>query len=432
MKKVALLMTVGTGIKGKEEESRDSQGHGIAFAIERSNPEKIVFFCTKESEKTLEYVLRYLKDNKLKKIFNSSERIMLRSYSDPILIIRDIKPKFEEVKSNNDKIIVVPTFGTKAMTSVIFNLGVLYKSELYSVEGDRGENGIVKKGTETWQEQNVYLIFDMFYFDKVKDFFNRNNFDASSEYLNNIISDKIEELKKSELRTLIEGFSSWDKFDHKNAYIKLKELENELRKKFESNIEFVKGICSLEHEIKNLEKKGNKDENVKQKKCKLIQLLMIDLLANASRRISEGRYDDAVARLYRLVELIAQYRLYSNYNLSTNEFFDEVSTSEDLCMRKFNEGEMEEYVDKEGKLKIGLKKSYSLLEKLDDDIGKKFVGDEDMKKLLGIRNNSILAHGINPVDKKTAENLLSKVENMIKGIIENYEKLIEGARFSKL
>ena len=42
------------------------------------------------------------------------------------------------------------------------------------------------------------------------------------------------------------------------------------------------------------------------------------MLENASRRITDqGRYDDGVARLYRVVEMWHQWRLLDHYSIST-------------------------------------------------------------------------------------------------------------------
>lgn len=40
-----------------------------------------------------------------------------------------------------------------------------------------------------------------------------------------------------------------------------------------------------------------------------------DLILNAERRAVQERYDDAVARLYRAVEMVAQVRLQSEWGL---------------------------------------------------------------------------------------------------------------------
>ena len=138
-----LLMTVGTGIKGKEEESIDSQGHGIAYAIRKIYPDKIIFLVTEESKKTLNYVEKYLEDSILKSRFLKSEKIELSSYSNINALIKEISDIFEKNKYNN--LVIVPTFGTKDMSIGLSIAGVIYDAEIYSVEGDR-ENGIVVKG----------------------------------------------------------------------------------------------------------------------------------------------------------------------------------------------------------------------------------------------------------------------------------------------
>jgi hypothetical protein len=46
---------------------------------------------------------------------------------------------------------------------------------------------------------------------------------------------------------------------------------------------------------------------------------MIDLIANARRRAEEGFYDDAVGRLYRTMEMLAQFELLTKYDQDTSD-----------------------------------------------------------------------------------------------------------------
>lgn len=46
--------------------------------------------------------------------------------------------------------------------------------------------------------------------------------------------------------------------------------------------------------------------------------IITDVFQNARRRSSEGNYDDAVARLYRCLEMVVQYVLLLEYNLSSS------------------------------------------------------------------------------------------------------------------
>jgi hypothetical protein len=58
--------------------------------------------------------------------------------------------------------------------------------------------------------------------------------------------------------------------------------------------------------------------------------------------------------------------------------------------------------------------------------------NERLKDLLKKRNNSILAHGLEPIDKKTAEELFKQVKNHAISIISNFDELVEMGRFPKL
>ena len=150
---------------------------------------------------------------------------------------------------------------------------------------------------------------------------------------------------------------------------------------------------------------------------------LLDLLNNAQRRINEGKYDDAVARLYRAMELISQIRL-NQYN-----FMDKSMINSDKTFQ----------VDK-NKLKKKLSKTalaeisnwnpsgwnYDNVEFLDLDSGNnykllnivskesKYDLSDSTKKLVSNyykinprvqkRNKSILAHGLRPLNEKEAEN----------------------------
>ena len=62
-------------------------------------------------------------------------------------------------------------------------------------------------------------------------------------------------------------------------------------------------------------------------------------------------------------------------------------------------------------------------------LGKRFLEDTKMRGLLSRRNQSILAHGINPINKEIYTNLLKKTTEYAKETIENLQQLIEGSKF---
>src|SRR5262249_19673879 len=63
---------------------------------------------------------------------------------------------------------------------------------------------------------------------------------------------------------------------------------------------------------------------------------------------------------------------------------------------------LQKYLDpRDGKLKVPLVAAYQLLEALGNDLGHAFMArQEDMLKLLSMRNSSPLGHGENPVGQE--------------------------------
>lgn len=141
--------------------------------------------------------------------------------------------------------------------------------------------------------------------------------------------------------------------------------------------------------------------------------LVHDLMANARRRGREGRYGDAVARLYRAIEAMAQHRLDSEYGIKTSGVpYDQVP--EELARRWWDGagnggGSVGDEVLEPRK--IGLREAYTLLEHFGDDLALRFresvVETPKNEGALTARNMSILAHGFQPVGEKVYERLWS-------------------------
>ena len=137
---------------------------------------------------------------------------------------------------------------------------------------------------------------------------------------------------------------------------------------------------------------------------------MLDLLVNAGRRLDECRFDDAVARLYRLLEFMAQARLYNEYDIETGAVRPEQVPESDLKEQVFSGGTVE--------MQLGLRRAYELLSLLNDDWGRRF--DDiwgELRKYLDIRNGSILAHGFQPVDEHKTRKMFEHVSEFLLGCI---------------
>jgi len=279
---------------------------------------------------------------------------------------------------------------------------MLYHKKLSLVAGKRGENGIVVPGTEKIVEQSLYSAYDKLLFDQVKTLFNSYRFKDAKSVLNQIvISDG-----KEKFEQLIEAYDLWDKFDHRTAFKILGEISD-------MQISQNKGFLGKLNRMEKYE-----------------TLILVDLINNASRRIEEGKYDDAVARLYRTIELIAQIKL-------AGEGLDDLSEQkfmiEDLKRKKVDIRGYEDYADEKGRLKLGLSNKFNLLKDMGwEEADKVYLENNKLKDLLKKRNSSILAHGLEPVEKKTATELFDAVKEYAKIILPELNELLEDASFPKL
>jgi CRISPR-associated protein (TIGR02710 family) len=184
------------------------------------------------------------------------------------------------------------------------------------------------------------------------------------------------------------GYGLWDAFDHKGAWNKLQEAKKalEMATVFGGPPGIKPLVNVLKENLAFLEK-------IVLSKQEIIPELFLDLLANAQRRANvEQRYEDAVARLYRALEVLAQVRLAQKGIRST--------AVDPMKLPGSLRGEFsQKYTsDIDGKIKIPLQAAFKLLKESGDELGLAFEKQwNNLKALLEARNSSLLAHGFTPI-----------------------------------
>jgi CRISPR-associated protein (TIGR02710 family) len=129
--------------------------------------------------------------------------------------------------------------------------------------------------------------------------------------------------------------------------------------------------------------------------------LILDLLANARRRMDEQRWDDATARLYRAIEATAQLRLAERGIPDTGS----------VPLEQIPEPLRSELASqaRSGQVKLGLQEAWHVLKRLDEPAAAPFfdasLADPE-KSPLAARNQSILAHGFAPASEENTRRLL--------------------------
>ena len=372
-----MVVTVGTGTRADTNIVAP-----LVKTIEDSNPDFVVFVCTGESEKNTREIVRNLgiKENEDFKIFK------LRTVDDLEKCFTDIAEAFRFLTKReyeNGEIDIDFTSGTKAMTSALVLAGLAHDcGKIKYISGER-RNGVVIGGTERFYSFVPNRLKAYERLNLAKRLIYELRFDTARDLLEGIdekILDDFNREKKKALFQISVAYGHWDRFMHKKAR---GEIEKANIQKFQDLKTFA-----LSKETKNLlvkiggdiEKEGPTWE------------IMADIYCNARRRFDEGKYDDALARIYRLTEMLAQWVLLNEYGIETSNI-DVKKVPDDLHPL------LENNRNNEGKIQTGLMKDYEILNALEDKLGQTFQKNNSFQKLLKKRNRTILAHGFFPVNE---------------------------------
>jgi hypothetical protein len=381
-RKRILFMTVGTGVGTGDEKIR-SLAKGLSSSILCYRPDEIYYFGSDQSKITIDYLKKILEEQGSGSVFDHF--ILLDAIDDFNRTFQQMEQVFLEVK--NEDVWVDYTSGTKTMTSCAVVLSVLYHLNITLVGGTRDERSVVKEGTENNIKQNLYSVYDKLLLDKVIEHINSFQFTQAASILTQIKAIELEQRKFYD--SIIKGLNAWDKFQHNDAFNALKGIP--------------KGQLATLHLDDTF---GFLGKMTNPKFPYVNFLLIADLLNNAERRLLEGRYDDAVGRLYRCIEMIGQTGL-KNHNLDS----DKLKISDLATLISANHPLLTDLKKKEvnGLLKVALEDDFRILDALDDPLGKEYLNDKKVHSLLSKRNYSILAHGFDPIMKEDAESLLNVV-----------------------
>jgi CRISPR-associated protein (TIGR02710 family) len=199
------------------------------------------------------------------------------------------------------------------------------------------------------------------------------------------------------LLLLSEGYAAWDVADYGVALEKLREAREEMSVGF-SELDLAERAAALVDRISvHLPFLGKVRGTLSLEN-------VVDMLENARRRIADqGRNDDGLARLYRCVEIWYQWSL-GEHSIST----------ERVDWEKLDGKVRERFLEE-----AGLDEPPRVLAlyhaRLLDHIlnGGTTEGEAVLRDLLQKRNHSILAHGLEPIEKKSTVRFLEYVEVLV-------------------
>jgi len=396
----------------------------LILTITALKPKKVYFLYTRESEKHLD---RIVEDCKLRPSQYDKAVIERSDGSD---VYEKIKEIWNAWKSENIRKIAIditggtkPMVGGSAIAASILNAGLLYVDSKYGWilgKSEPGTERIVKL-------DNPFNVFGDLEEKKAIELFNGHNYILSVDYFGKLMGLTKDPRGYEVKQLLAKGYGAWDMFDYDEAYSKLNEA---LRKLGQYGLSYDSKIEKHLEILKVLRK--NSKSNISffsllQDK-EFSSRLTIDIFSNAKRRIEQGRYDDAIIRFYRVLELIAQRRL-AIKNIDTSN----IKIGNPEIQKEFEKHAERLYGSMRGiSKKIGLMDSWILLLVLKDEIIKEYSEIEDIYEHINIRNNLMIEHRNLLGDKKKCSKLGNFTEKWLEKEIEGYKELIEEHTFIKL
>lgn len=324
------------------------------------------------------------------------------------------KDKLQEWGVAPEDTIVDYTGGTKNMSVALAMATMRYGYSFSYVGGTQRTKeglGIVVDGTEEVRTaESPWTLFAVDECTRITAYFNKYQFTAAQKAIDELLKGRSIERSIRQfleiVNDLCESYILWEQFRLKEAAEKMKDSQKRLK-------DFVEYGKHTEHEPLLSAVTGNIEwlNRVAREtggQNRLHKILVCDLMSNAQRRADEGKYDDAVARLYRALEMVAQIAAQDHLNITDTgkvreEIIPEAVRGE--FVRKYK-------VEDTGLLKVPLRALFELLSLHNVKEGVVYMQhEEEFKGILSARNQSILAHGQTPVSESTYQNFYELICN---------------------
>jgi CRISPR-associated protein (TIGR02710 family) len=425
-----LIQTVGTGGPG------NPVWEALAFAVRDRRPDVLVQWC---SERTAEETVPLFEETLEPDAHPDDVRRDVCKDPDELedltleytRRIDELWAEFPEAEIELDF-----TSGTKPMSAAAVSAAVgRGVPRLHYAVGKRDPSG---RTVET--ERLVSIATDQVRAERqlreLGRLFNRGQFLAVAQQADRLVR----ELEDPTLRAwaeslafLAKAYEAWDRFDWKDAFAKLREYEAHEVTGQEPEQAQRRKDARFSRAGWDVSRIANQVSHLAEcKKGQTRPQRLVDLLANADRCLQRGRFDDAVTRLYRLTEYIGQVRFSHRFGIN-REKENPTSNVPVATLARHNSRLAEELNQRKGTdngtVTLGLDDTITALKEVGDAVGqamyRRYHGENGGKRQgplyrqLQARNNSLLAHGGQPIGPDKARQLRETVGEILTEHLED-------------
>jgi len=401
----------------------------IITSFRSLEPDRLVFICSEGPKSSISQVTGHGKPCEIRRGEKIIDRLPnfvslfgLENKFDPendiVLVAEDhqsdcynkIFAKLKSLKSENIYLMADYTGGTKCMSIGLAMAGLDFGADLYITTGTRKDLVRITGGETTEPVSTALIDLDRKIEQFLPVFLKQYNYSAAIEQLEGLLRNlHLDPASKNRVRSLKDiciAFEAWDQFSHEEAW---QSIESHLgRPEIKELGLYLKKILQSRADI---DEEFDTAHGIRGHGFEIVE----DLVMNAERRAAQKRYDDAVGRLYRALELLVQIHLSKEYEIKTG----------DADINKIPPAYRDEYEglrfsNNDDKIMLGLKQAYLLLNKFENDPLGSLYSEVQHKidDVLVKRNQSLFAHGFKPITAKDYQMLSTQVVDFMKSAVE--------------
>jgi len=368
----------------------------IETAIDSLSPAHAAFICSQSSGANADSLVGRVKHagGKAEKVLLQYEDDFEHCYRESLKVLSTLREAHPDADVTADY-----TGGTKTMSAALVSAAMdIPGVQLSLVTGVRFDNVRVAQGTQSLRPMQTGGIAANRLKRAALDSFARYDYVPAMALLREALAQPgLPADAAAELQhwvALARALDCWDRFQHVEAWNLLLNYRDRLTDlcKFLKAVMWSRACGDAAFTCDGLEGSGNTPKGHGYE-------MVEDLLLNAERRAVRGLYDDAVARLYRATELLAQIRLQREYGIHTGnvDLTNPKLVRDDVDWLRAGTSPHKKKVD------VGLVRAYELLGRLNrnetEPLGRLYSLQyhKRIQDFLSYRNQSLLAHGCAPL-----------------------------------